>query len=246
MLAKTENWLALEGEAGALTARSPIAKFFSPEEIAALAARFDAVAGDLLLFVADSRAVASEVLGRLRSQLGPQLHSLDENELAFAWITEFPMFEWDEEGQRWDAVHHPFTSTLPEDAHLLDTDPGAARAAAYDMVLNGYEVGGGSIRIHDPGIQERVFGLLGYNKEDAWARFGHLLRAFTYGVPPHGGIAPGIDRIAMLLAGAENIREVIAFPKTQSGLDPLTGAPTPVPDKELAELGIRVLPPPKT
>ena len=129
--------------------------------------------------------------------------------MAFAWITEFPMFEWDEEGQRWDAVHHPFTSALPEDFHLLDTDPGAARAAAYDMVLNGYEVGGGSIRIHDPAIQERVFGLLGYNKEDAWARFGHLLRAFTYGVPPHGGIAPGIDRIAMMRYGIDDLRLMI-------------------------------------
>jgi aspartyl-tRNA synthetase len=242
--AKGLAWLALEGEVGALTARSPIAKFFAPEELATLAARFEAGPGDLLLFVADTRAVAAEVLGRLRSQLGPQLHSLDDNELAFAWITEFPMFEWDEEGQRWDAVHHPFTSALPEDLHLLDSDPGAARAAAYDMVLNGYEVGGGSIRIHDPAIQERVFGLLGYNKEDAWARFGHLLRAFTYGVPPHGGIAPGIDRVAMILAGAENIREVMAFPKTNAARDLMTDAPSLVAADQLRDLHLSVVPPP--
>ena len=242
--AKGLAWLALEGEAGALTARSPIAKFFSPEEIAALAARFGAGPGDLLLFVADTSAVASAVLGRLRSQLGPQLHRVDDTELAFAWVTDFPMFEWDEEGKRWDAVHHPFTSTLPEDAHLLDSDPGAARAAAYDMVLNGYEVGGGSIRIHDPIVQERVFGLLGYSKEDAWARFGHLLRAFTFGVPPHGGIAPGIDRIAMLLAGADNIREVMAFPKTNAARDLMTDAPSTVAAAQLKDLHLAVVLPP--
>ncbi|MFN8516540.1 MAG: aspartate--tRNA ligase, partial [Thermomicrobiales bacterium] len=242
--AKGLAWLALEGEASALTARSPIAKFFAPQELATLAARFEAGPGDLLLFVADTLPVAAEVLGRLRSQLGPQLHNLDEHELAFAWVTEFPMFEWDEDGQRWDAVHHPFTSALPEDFHLLDTDPGAARAAAYDMVLNGYEVGGGSIRIHDPNIQERVFGLLGYNKEDAWARFGHLLRAFTYGVPPHGGIAPGIDRVAMLLAGADNIREVMAFPKTNAARDLMTDAPSTVAADQLRDLHLSVVLPP--
>ena len=243
--AKGLAWLALEGVGSeGMTARSPIAKFFSPEEIATLASRFEAGPGDLLLFVADTRAVAAEVLGRLRAQLGPQLYSLDDNELAFAWITEFPMFEWDEEGKRWDAVHHPFTSALPEDLHLLDSAPGAARAAAYDMVLNGYEVGGGSIRIHDPEVQERVFGLLGYNKEDAWARFGHLLRAFTYGVPPHGGIAPGIDRIAMLLAGADNIREVMAFPKTNAARDLMTDAPSVVAAEQLRDLHLAVVLPP--
>ncbi|HEY8599488.1 MAG TPA: aspartate--tRNA ligase [Thermomicrobiales bacterium] len=243
--AKGLAWLALDaGEGGTLTARSPIAKFFSQEEIAALAARFDAVAGDLLLFVADSRAVASEVLGRLRSQLGPALYKVDDNELAFVWVLDFPLFEWDTEGNRWDAVHHPFTSPLPEDAHLLDSDPGAARAAAYDMVLNGYEVGGGSIRIHDRAIQEKAFALLGYSKEAAWARFGHLLRAFEFGVPPHGGIAPGIDRIAMILAGADNIREVMAFPKTNAARDLMTDAPSAVAADQLRDLHLSVVMPP--
>lgn len=240
--AKGLAWLALEaGEGGALAARSPIAKFFSADEIAALAARFDGKSGDLLLFVADTRAVAAEVLGRLRSQLGPQIHQLDDQELAFAWVVDFPLLEWDAEGNRWDAVHHPFTAPLPDDAHLLDSDPGAARAAAYDMVLNGFEVGGGSIRIHDRAIQEQVFGLLGYSKDQAWRRFGHLLRAFEFGVPPHGGIAPGIDRIAMLLAGAENIREVMAFPKTNAARDLMTDAPSAVAADQLRELHLAVV-----
>ena len=245
--AKGLAWLALDaGEGGALTARSPIAKFFSAEEIAALAARFEAGAGDLLLFVADSHAVASETLGRLRSQLGPQLYPSDENELAFAWVLDFPLFEWDADGNRWDAVHHPFTAPLPEDAHLLDSDPGAARAAAYDMVLNGYEVGGGSIRIHDRALQEKAFALLGYTQEAAWARFGHLLRAFEFGVPPHGGIAPGIDRVAMILAGADNIREVMAFPKTNAARDLMTDAPSTVAADQLRDLHLSVvMPPPK-
>ena len=243
--AKGLAWLALDaGDGGTLTARSPIAKFFSPEEIASLAARFDAVAGDLLLFVADSRAVASEVLGRLRSQLGPALYQVDDNELAFVWVLDFPLFEWDADGSRWDAVHHPFTSPLPEDAHLLDSNPGAARAAAYDMVLNGYEVGGGSIRIFDRAVQEKAFALLGYSKEAAWARFGHLLRAFEFGVPPHGGIAPGIDRIAMILAGADNIREVMAFPKTNAARDLMTDAPSVVAADQLRDLHLSVVMPP--
>ncbi len=243
--AKGLAWLALEaGGDGALAARSPIAKFFSPAEIAALAARFDAGPGDLLLFVADSRAVAGETLGRLRAQLGPQLFPLDDDELAFAWVTEFPLLEWDAEAGRWDAVHHPFTAPLPQDAHLLATDPGAARAAAYDLVLNGYEVGGGSIRIHDRAQQEQLFGLLGYSREDAWARFGHLLRAFEYGVPPHGGIAPGIDRLVMVLAGAPNIREVMAFPKSQGARDLMTDAPSTVSPDQLRDLHLAITPPP--
>ncbi len=243
--AKGLAWLALEaGEGGALTARSPIAKFFGAEEIAALAARFEAGPGDLLLFVADSPAVVSAVLGRLRSQLGPQLHGVDDTELAFAWVVDFPLFEWDAAGNRWDAVHHPFTAPLPEDAHLLESDPGAARAAAYDMVLNGYEVGGGSIRIHDRAMQERAFALLGYTQEAAWARFGHLLRAFEFGVPPHGGIAPGIDRIAMLLAGVDNIREVMAFPKTNAARDLMTDAPSTVAADQLRDLHLGVVLPP--
>jgi aspartyl-tRNA synthetase len=242
--AKGLAWLALEQREGGLSARSPIAKFFTPEEIAALAARFDAGPGDLLLFVADRREVAGEVLGRLRAQLGPQLYRLDDDELAFAWVTEFPLLEWDDELRRWDAVHHPFTAPLPDDLALLEGDPGAARAAAYDLVLNGYEVGGGSIRIHRRDVQERLFALMGYSQEDAWARFGHLLRAFEYGAPPHGGIAPGIDRLVMLLAGADNIREVMAFPKTQTARDLMTDAPSPVAAEQLAELHLAIVPPP--
>ncbi|HEX5505544.1 MAG TPA: aspartate--tRNA ligase, partial [Thermomicrobiales bacterium] len=223
--AKGLVWLALEaGEDGLLAARSPVAKFFSPEELAALAARGEAGPGDLLVFVADARQVAGEALGRLRSQLGPQLFALDDDELAFAWVTEFPLLEWDEAGGRWDAVHHPFTSPLPEDVPLLATDPGAVRAAAYDLVLNGSEVGGGSIRIHRRDVQERMFALMGYSKEDAEARFGHLLRAFEFGAPPHGGIAPGLDRLVAILAGVGNIREVMAFPKTQAARDLMTDA----------------------
>ena len=185
------------------------------------------------------------MLGRLRSQLGPQLYNVSDTELAFVWVLDFPLFEWDAEGNRWDAVHHPFTAPLPEDAHLLDSDPGAARAAAYDMVLNGYEVGGGSIRIYDRAMQEKAFALLGYTQEAAWARFGHLLRAFEFGVPPHGGIAPGIDRIAMLLAGADNIREVMAFPKTNAARDLMTDAPSSVAADQLRDLHLAVVMPPE-
>ncbi len=239
-------WLALEGgEGGVLTARSPIAKFFSAGEIGALAARFGAGPGDLLLFVADKREVAGETLGRLRAGLGLRLFPLDPDELAFAWVTEFPLLEWDAEAGRWDAVHHPFTTPLPEDLPLLETNPGAARAAAYDLVLNGYEVGGGSIRIHRRELQERLFGLLGYSREDAWGRFGHLLRAFEYGTPPHGGIAPGIDRLVMILAGVENIREVMAFPKTQTARDLMTDAPSAVGPEQLRELHLAIVKPPE-
>jgi aspartyl-tRNA synthetase len=185
--------------------------------------------------------VAGAALGRLRAQLGPRLLPLDPDELAFAWVTDFPLLEWDAEAGRWDAVHHPFTAPLAEDRHLLESDPGAARAAAYDLVLNGYEVGGGSIRIHQRELQEQLFGLLGYSREDAWARFGHLLRAFEFGVPPHGGIAPGIDRLVMVLAGAENIREVMAFPKTQGARDLLTAAPSRVAPEQLRELHLAVV-----
>jgi aspartyl-tRNA synthetase len=172
--------------------------------------------------------------------MGRKLGLLDDNVLAFAWVIDPPLVEWNEAESRWDAVHHPFTAPMPEDAHLMDTEPGAVRAAAYDVVCNGFELSTGSIRIHDRDQQSRVFELMGYSKEEANFRFGHLLDAFEYGAPPHGGIAPGIDRIVMLLAGESNIREVIAFPKTAQARDLMMDAPSPVPDNALKDLHIKV------
>jgi aspartyl-tRNA synthetase len=245
--AKGIVWLAVEGEAAEPTesgahwqVRSPAAKFLSGEEVDAIISALEAGAGDLLLIVADRTDTARDVLGRLRVDMGRKLGLLDDDVLAFAWVIDPPLVEWNADEKRWDAVHHPFTSPMPEDAHLLDTDPGAVRAAAYDVVCNGFELSTGSIRIHDRDQQSRVFELMGYSKEEANARFGHLLDAFEFGAPPHGGIAPGIDRIVMLLAGENNIREVIAFPKTAQARDLMTDAPSPVPDNALRDLHIRV------
>jgi aspartyl-tRNA synthetase len=231
------------GETG-LSARSPVAKFLSDDEVEKLAAATGAEAGDLMLFVADSESVAAEVLGRLRNHVAHQYHLIDESVHAFCWILDFPLFEWDEDAQRWDAAHHPFTSPMDEDVSYLDSDPGRVRAKSYDIVLDGYELGSGSIRIHDRSIQNRMFGLLGYTSEQVEERFGHLLRAFEYGAPPHGGIAPGIDRTIMVLAGEQNIREVIAFPKNQGGQDLLMGAPSPIEQAQLEEHHLKLdLPP---
>lgn len=245
--AKGLVWMAVEGEAtespeggSKWQVRSPAAKFLAGAEIDAIVSAADAGAGDLLLIVADSKKTTRDVLGRMRSDLGKRLDLLDDSVMALAWIVDPPLIEWNEEEGRWDAVHHPFTAPLPEDAHLLATDPGAVRAAAYDIVCNGYELGSGSIRIHDRAEQARIFELLGYAEEDAQARFGHLLQAFEYGAPPHGGIAPGIDRTVMLLASEENIREVIAFPKTAQARDLMTDAPSPVPERALRDLHIRL------
>lgn len=239
--AKGLVWIALQADADKLTARSPIVKFLSDDEVQQLADRLQAGAGDLLLLVADTPDVAATSLGRLRSHLGKQLGLIDESVHAFSWILDFPMFEWDEEDQRWEAMHHPFTSPVIEDVGLLDTDPGRVRAQAYDIVLNGYELGSGSIRIHQRDIQNRIFEIMGHDPDDIEQRFGHMLRAFEYGAPPHGGIAPGIDRIVMILAGEESIREVIAFPKNQSGQDLMMSAPSPIDAKQLKELHIRVV-----
>jgi aspartyl-tRNA synthetase len=246
--AKGLVWVAVEGEANEREeggsrwqVRPPAAKFLSGKEIDSIVSTLGAGAGDLLLIVADKTETTRDVLGRLRTDMGRKLGLLDDSVLAFAWIIDPPLVEWSEEENRWDAVHHPFTAPLPEDAHLLATDPGAVRAAAYDVVANGYELSTGSIRIHNRAEQERVFELLGYSEEEANARFGHLLSAFEYGAPPHGGIAPGIDRIVMLLAGEDNIREVIAFPKTAQARDLMTDAPSPVPEKALRDLQITTI-----
>jgi len=172
--------------------------------------------------------------------MGRRLGLLDDDVLAFAWVLEFPLLEWNGEESRWEAVHHPFTAPLDEDLPLLTSDPGRARAKSYDIVANGYEVGGGSIRIHQREVQRTLFRVIGLSDEQATSQFGHLLEAFEYGAPPHGGIAPGIDRLVMLLAGEPNIREVIAFPKSQSAVDLMTQAPSPVSERQLRELHIRL------
>jgi aspartyl-tRNA synthetase len=177
--------------------------------------------------------------------MGRRLNLIDPNIFAFCWITDFPLLEWNADEKRWDAVHHPFTAPKPEHIALLDSDPGAAKANAYDLVCNGYETAGGSIRIHQREVQSKMFSLMSYTQEDAQARFGHLLNAFEYGAPPHGGIAAGLDRTVMLFADEDNIRNVIAFPKTQSATDEMTQAPSPVDSRQLAELHIALALPPE-
>ena len=230
-------WLAVQGDG----VRSSFAKFLSQETVDALIQRMEGQPGDLLLFVADKPAIVAEALGRLRVELGDRLGLRYDNVLAMAWILDWPLFTWNEEEKRWDPNHHLFTAPVPEDIPLLDTDPGAVRSLQHDLVCNNYEIGGGSIRIHRREIQEKVFELIGLDVEDAKQQFGHMLVAFEFGTPPHGGIAPGIDRLVMLLAGEPNIREVIAFPKTQTASDPMVGAPSPVGEEQLRDLHIRVL-----
>lgn len=237
--AKGLVWMRVQAE-GALD--SPVAKFLSDEERSALVRTLDAAEGDLLLLVADEWRVACHVLGLLRVELGRP--PVNEGGYHFLWVTEFPLFDGVDEAGRPQPAHHPFTMPHPDDLDRLETEPLAVRSQAYDLVLNGWELGSGSVRIHRPDIQQRIFDLLGIAQESAQRRFGFLLDAFRYGAPPHAGFAFGIDRLVALLAGEENIREVIAFPKTQSGVDPLMGAPTTVDEAVLAELGIRVLPPP--
>ena len=217
--------------------RSPIAKFLSEGELQALGSD----PGTTLLFAADEPAMVSRVLGALRLHLGRELGLIDEDAWRFLWVTDFPMFEWDEEEGRWTAVHHPFTRPSPEAEPLLDTDPGKATAIAYDLVGNGLELAGGSFRIHEQALQQKVFRLLNISEEEQRAKFGHLLDALSMGAPPHGGIASGIDRLCMALLDEPYIRDTLAFPKNQAGVDPMTGAPTAVTQEQLDELGIAVV-----
>ena len=221
-------------------ARSSFAKFVKPEVMQAIQERLEARPGDLLLFVADQPSVVYESLGRLRVLLAERLGLADPNVLGFCWVIDFPFVNWNEEEQRWDPSHHLFTAPMVEDLALLDSEPGKARGQQYDLVLNNYEVGGGSIRIHDRALQEKVFKLIGLDPEVARERFGHILEAFEYGTPPHGGIAPGIDRVCMILADEANIREVIAFPKNQNARDQMADAPSPAEPKQLKELHIKL------
>jgi aspartyl-tRNA synthetase len=220
--------------------RSPIAKFLSEPELSA----FRSDPGTTVLFAADAWPMTSRVLSALRLHLGPELGLVDEDARRWLWVTDFPMFEWDDDAERWGAVHHPFTRPTPEWAGRFHEEPGAALAHAYDLVCNGNELGGGSFRIHEPELQARVFDLLRLSSEEQRAKFGFLLDALAMGAPPHGGIALGIDRMTMVLAGEENLRDVIAFPKNQAGVDPMSGAPTAVTDEQLDELGIRLKPGP--
>jgi aspartyl-tRNA synthetase len=229
---------------------SPLARILTAEDVSALAKATGVGTGDLVLVVSDTREVANRSLGEVRLALAdlldlrPRVDPSDPAAWKLLWVTDMPLVEWNTEESRWDPVHHPFTAPRPQDEPMLESDPAAVRARAYDIVLNGWELGGGSIRIHRPDLQRRVFSLIGIDEERAERRFGWFVRAFDYGAPPHGGIALGIDRMVALLAGKDSIREVIAFPKTSSFTDLLTGAPDAVEDAQLKELHIRVVPPP--
>ena len=233
--AKGLAWFRIEEDG---TMFSPIAKNFKPEELDEIKSKVDAKPGDLIMIIADSWETSCKALYGLRKRVGTELKLYDPEIMHFSWVVQFPMFDHDADGDRWNAMHHPFTAPLDEDVATLDTDPGKARAKAYDLVINGYEAGGGTIRIHDSSIQSKVFGLLGLDEKDADERFGFLLKALAYGAPPHGGIALGIDRVVMLFGGLDNIRDCIAFPKTQKASDLMTDAPNVVDKIQLDELGI--------
>jgi len=221
--------------------RSSFAKFMPSDRANAIIKRLEASPGDLLLFVAGAREIVLESLSRLRAHLGERLELYDPDTLAFCWVIDFPLVQWDAEGERWDPSHHLFTAPVSEDLSLLDSDPGKARGLQYDVVLNGEETAGGSIRIHDRSLQEKIFELIGMDLETARQRFGHMLTAFEYGTPPHGGVASGLDRLCMILAKEPNIREVIAFPKNQAARDVMAEAPSAIEPKQLEELHLRIV-----
>ncbi|WP_304942210.1 aspartate--tRNA ligase [Vallitalea guaymasensis] len=235
--AKGMAWIVINEDG---TYKSAITKFLADEEVENMVKAMNGKPGDLLLFCADSNDVVYSTLGNLRLEIGRRLELLDDSVYKFAWVTEFPLLEWNKEHKRYTAMHHPFTMPMEEDLQYLDSDPGRVRAIAYDMVLNGCELGGGSIRIHQRDIQEKMFAALGFSKEDAYDRFGFLLNAFKYGVPPHGGLAFGLDRIIMLMTQSDSIRDVIAFPKVKDASCPMTEAPGTVDDKQLNELGLKI------
>lgn len=235
--AKGLAYLAINADG---TYKSSFAKFMTEEELKALVDMMEGKPGDLLLFAADKNKVVYDVLGNLRLEIARQLELLDKDKFNFLWVTEFPLLEYSEEEGRYTAMHHPFTMPMEEDLELLETDPGKVRAKAYDIVLNGTEIGGGSVRIFQNSVQEKMFEVLGFSKEDAYERFGFLLNAFKYGVPPHAGLAYGLDRMVMLMAKEDSIRDVIAFPKVKDASCLMTDAPNVVDEKQLVELGIEI------
>jgi aspartyl-tRNA synthetase len=234
--AKGLAWLAIEQD----ELRGPLAKMLSPEELDQIKAALAAEVGDLLLFVADKKDVVAAALGALRVKLANRLEMIPKGTFKFAWITDFPLFEYSEEDNRYVAAHHPFTMPHADDIEIMESDPANARAQSYDLVLNGYELGSGSLRIYKRDLQERMFKVLGFTLEQTREQFGFLLEAFEYGTPPHGGIALGIDRLVMVLAGRDNLRDTIAFPKTSSASCLLTGAPSQVDPKQLRDLRIEL------
>jgi aspartyl-tRNA synthetase len=234
--AKGLAWMALDEKSGEM--RGFITKFFTVEQLNAITDRLEAQPGDLLLFSSDERRIVHNVLGTLREEMGRRLGYKDKRELHFSWIVDFPLFEEDLENDHYAPSHHMFTAPKPEHIPLLDSDPGAVLSQQYDLVCNGYEVAGGSIRIHDQGLQRKIMELIGFSEEKAQEQFGHIFEAFQYGAPPHGGIAPGIDRLVALMAGEPNIREVMAFPKNQQAMDVMADAPSAVEPQQLADLHI--------